>query len=322
MGNTENKMKGKKPSTPRELLEKYIDNIVSTYNQNDLKQGICHGMCLDWIQSMINGTGSKFTDYSKLKKDQMDVIFALPGEFHEKFKVATIDECQRRKDKAYSKLTEAEQCRQRALHNQGKLQKLSEQEERLKSVGPHIMKYLSDRTNFEAVLKQQSNAVSRKWDELESEMKHMDRLHGEAEKIREGMAQTARMYPHVYEQFKKKYAEKLFKDIDIDQGKHYSWTPEKLSEWFSKIGTCLNLLGSKQCSMLTFQLDSADGHVIAFYREGENYHLFDPNVGWFRVQGFDSALELFEDIWHILYRDKKYNNSTWRIFFHCSKIKK
>jgi hypothetical protein len=142
-------------------------------------------------------------------------------------------------------------------------------------------------------------------------------LKGKMGKLKVIASDFLETYPHLYQQFKAKYKERFaerdnFDDIQL-AGSVPGGSPDDLAKWTANIRTCIQKLGPGQAALLNFRRPNG-GHFVAFFREGERYHFFDPNAGWYSAVSAEEAGQLFEDLFSAVYASKRYDTSEWRLF--------
>lgn len=79
-------------STPREFRERYAARMVANVTHlSHPSEGICHGMCLDWVRLMLNGRIELFKAYATVDVGVAGLILQQQEKMHKLFHGATSD---------------------------------------------------------------------------------------------------------------------------------------------------------------------------------------------------------------------------------------
>ncbi|HKO56948.1 MAG TPA: hypothetical protein VJ276_13820 [Thermoanaerobaculia bacterium] len=325
MGNSTPTPSSKRPQSIEEFELKYTANCRSSHNQKRLKEGICHGMCLDWVRSMIRDSGARFVDYHSMDIGQLRKVYAVEARMHQAYNVVG------------DKLMKASLARQKELLDQA--ERKNQKARRLQQHGMELLRTI-DETELRlgeklseserTVLSINSRAMWRDIGRINSYVDETSQFAKTTElqvqRLNEVFHDDERMFHHFYSYFRDHLHEWVekgdeFSDIIAGTGEYESLHPKALDDWFSKIRACLFQLQSKQCALLNFRRSSDDkkdpgaGHYVAFARVDSIYHLFDPNVGWYQVDGLSEMMEMFKDLWSAGYVNGRYSKSIWRVFY-------
>ena len=79
-------------STPKEFRDRYAGSVVANVTHlSHPSEGICHGMCLDWIRLMLNGRIELFKAYATVDTGVAGLILQEQEKMHTLFHRATND---------------------------------------------------------------------------------------------------------------------------------------------------------------------------------------------------------------------------------------
>lgn len=79
-------------STPKEFRERYAGRLVADVtHRSHPSEGICHGMCLDWLRLMLNGRIELFKAYATVDAGVAGLILQEQEKMHTLFHGATRD---------------------------------------------------------------------------------------------------------------------------------------------------------------------------------------------------------------------------------------
>jgi hypothetical protein len=325
MGNTTPKPVNERPQTIEEFEIKYQKSCRSSHNQKVFKEGICHGMCLDWVRSMLNDSGARFMDYHSMKFDSLKKVYSMEARIHnvynkvgEKLIQASLQAATELRLQAEHKQRKARRLQQHGLQL---LDSIENTERRLRGVLSD-----SERTVLEINVRAMDRDIGLINDIVDRNVNFVQATERRILQLNQQMKNDEVMFHHFYSYFRQNFREWIkdgedFSDIVAGVGRYEDFGSDTLGDWFSKIRTCLFQLQTRQCALLNFRRGSDDpkdpgaGHYIAFARMNARFHLFDPNVGWYEAEGLDAIMELFKDLWSAGYIRSNYRKSIWRVFY-------
>lgn len=327
MGNTSST-----PSRPKslgEFLERYKGKLVAPHHQRGLGEGICHGMCLDWVRSMLHGDVSGFKKYATLDMEGFKAVVLVQGEIHKLFAGSIVDYQRQVEQDVVAQRQRMREIKQRQtrisdryLAERASVNRMID----VANVGP-LMAHLDpvSRGNFDQAIREARGITLRRGAVYVSEMKRL-RWDYDMQEIgldlkllilKMNADDFLQTYPHLYQFFKVKYKERFesrdsFDDIQLGESTP-SGSPDDLLKWTANIRTCIQKLGAGQAALLNFRR-SGGGHFVGFFHDGGRYHFFDPNAGWYCVASAEDAGQLFEDLFYAVYASMGYDSSEWRLF--------
>jgi len=307
-----------RPGSLDAFFQKYKKNQVSPHTHKDLEEGICHGMCLDWIRLMLHGRGEQFkTLTTSSSADVVSRVLLVQSSTHKLFleAVQQVNEDVARRQEALAARSHVRVERGAAL--QAQLQQYGQMDKALSIVLQSGV--LDDGDTGRLATFRQGIVPS-----MQGVLAQMQANHAEILKIEAANARLSRIvaddklrYDQWFHTFQKLYAERIKEDVgftDVRYGASLdSGDPSKSIIWFSKILSCIKLLKRGECALLNFRR-AKGGHFVAFHFDGAQYHFLDPNAGWYCVDTDQAVAELFHDLWHAAYRDLVYTQSEWRVF--------
>ncbi len=314
-----------RPRNIQEFERRYAAALVSGHGQQSLSEGICNGMCLDWIRLLLHDAGARFVDYGRLRLEQLDRVYVLQQSIHDAYVISghrEVAEILQRQEELLQ--------RQRGAHHE--LQTVARPRARNAAVAEEALRLVGrwntttaalgpvDSGNLRTAFRQQGVVVDLRIERmtcLENEIRRIEQVVANLNRM---LKDDERMFPHLFHRFRAKFRELYhgeaytFDDVEYLQAVNGTFTLHGVQGWLSEIRACIHQLRDGHGALLNIRGRSG-GHYVAFHRAGNQYSLFDPNTGWYRVAGADAVWEMFADLWFAAYLNFGYNRSSWRVFF-------
>ncbi|MBV8544581.1 MAG: hypothetical protein JO093_12720 [Acidobacteria bacterium] len=286
------------PNTVEEFQKKYEKRCISNHNQMDHNEDVCHGMSLDWMQSMLNEQGKTFITVGQSKHGSLTrKLLIKQNRITHNAYIDALDKFNQSfepfKEKYIKNVMQMEDIgpkidrfrRIEALDLAGNVSNTTKYRRALKHYGPEMLQLESKQLGFDQKLR---------WFQTRFD-------------------ENARNFHHNYNYFVQCYQERkgLFENIEVRP--RNSTIHEDAEEVLGMIGTCIDQLESGECAVVNFQREGG-GHYVAFYRGGGVYHMFDPNVGWYSEISKTNLWTMFSDLFAVDYLKKPYKTLQWSIF--------
>lgn len=326
MGNTSpTPSSSRRPRTIEEFEKLYASALVSGHGQQTLSEGICNGMCLDWIRLLLHDAGSRFVDYGRLRGVHLDRVYALQQNIHDAFVLSGQREIS-------EVLAHQRQLIRRQREAHVELQTIARPRARNAVVAEELLRIVGgwnagsqhldivDSNSLRTAFRQQRRVADlriERMTRLEDEIRRIEQVVFGLNRM---LKDDERLFPHLFHRFRAKFHDLYqdqaytFDDIEYMVAVNSTFSLEGVQSWLAEIRSCIHQLRDGHAALLNIRGDKG-GHYVAFHRAGDQYSLFDPNTGWYRVTGADAVWEMFADLWFAAYLKSGYKRSSWRVYF-------
>jgi hypothetical protein len=254
------------------------------------RDGVCHGMCLNWARKMIIKPGWR----PRKRKDYEVRGSVLHKAFQSASKTAV--------EKGFNELQEAGQ---RYSAGNDRLQALVAKNEARTITGPEMQEF---RALIEQAKVEKAELAELRGSVLERKQKLHHLMNAEGAWTTE--------YEAFFQQFKHAGQNK-FEALDAAFVESTGMTggdeQERFEGYFAAIATHIHAMKAGQGALLNICKKAGSGHFVAFHRspDGYEWNFYDPNLGWYRGKTAEEVGQLFQDLFLSVYAKFKYDEANW-----------
>ena len=268
----------------------YVKSVVSV-SMNQVQDGVCHGMCLNWVRKMLvkgpRWRPKQNKNYEeKGSRSHSGILEAVRRRTEAKGQrfVSYIEEQKRSADRMN------ELAAKKTQHG------LSATEDaELRQILDAAVAHRSERDQMR--------------EEFRLEKQNLTDATGSG-------GAWAKDYAGYFQEFKHEGGMK-FQALEAEfvdaMGMAGATEQERFSSYFGAIKSRIQGLGPGKGAMLNIHKKAGKGHFVAFYcsADGKEWHIYDPNVGWYARDSADDVGQLFEDLYLSVYAKYQFDNAIW-----------
>jgi hypothetical protein len=288
MGNSS--VSAKRPQDIGSFKKQYEKYVISTAI-NQVNDGVCHGMCLNWVRKMLL-TGP---DWRPKKDKDYEAKGAV---LHTGFQDTTKQWREARTSHLITFVEEQQRnaARMNELWAKKSTSTLSEAE------GTELQKILTAAKEGKAKRQEMFQAI-----QLEKQY---------FTDLMDSKGGWTREYSAYFQQFKGG-GYKKFQRLDANfvdaMGMAGATEQERFSSYFGAIKAKIQTIEAGKGALLNIYKKQGKGHFLAFYRsdDAKDWHFYDPNLGWYRRDSVDNVGQLFEDLYLCVYASRQFEEANW-----------